>query len=315
MRKCLKFLIFSPLTDEKYEKSSDFIIGCDGAYSAVRNQLLKRYRLEHTQTYAEHGYLELPIPRTVNGQSPIPLNYLHIWQMSKRNNCAMFALPNQEFTWNITVMLPWKELEVMKTSDDVLRIFKTYFPDVVEMIGQEKLCKHILSLKPQSIIMSKCKPVNICPKVLLMGDASHAMHPFSIQGMNTGLEDVSVLMEIVNKIGNNFEDVFAEFNNIRLKDTIAMSDIDSIRYLALINNVYINNTSWRKSLDNVLYKIFPNFWIPLFEAMTFTNIPYTKCAEKNDWQNRIVNKIVTTSWITAAGFVGVAGFVYLRGRF
>lgn len=90
----------------------------------------------------------------------------------------MFALPDQEITWNITVMLPLKELEVMETSDDVLSVFMTLLSDA---------CQSVIHY-----------PVNICSKVLLMGDASHAMHPFSTQGMNTvGLENVSVLIVIV----------------------------------------------------------------------------------------------------------------------
>lgn len=277
---------------------------------------MRGYRLEYTQSYAEHGYFELPIPKTENGKSPIAINYLHIWQMPGRNRCGMFALQNQDHTWNFTVLLHWKELEAMKTSEDVLRVFTTNFPDVVEMMGEERLCKHILSLEPRNIIMTKSEPANICPKVLLMGDASHSMHPWSIQGMNTGLEDVSVLMETLTKFGGDCRAAFEDFNKVRLRDTIAMADMEKRKYLFLVNAEVDKNNSWRKTLDNVLYKIFPNFWIPLFEAITFTNIPFTKCAEQSDWQNKVVGKIVTTSWIVAVtGALGVAGLVYFRGRF
>lgn len=257
--------------------------------------------------------MELPVPKTFNGKSLNPLNFLHIWPMAGRDGCMMVGMPNQELTWNFTVVLPWKEFDKMKTSEDVVRIFKDYFPDVIEMIGQEKLCKHMLSLKPQSLIMTKCEPVNICPKVLLIGDASHAMLPFLIQGMNTALEDVTVFMEMVNKIGNDFEAVFEEFNQTRLKDTIVMSNIDKRKYLFMITNFNSKNTSWRKNLNNILYKIFPNLWRPLFEAITFTNIPYSKCYEQSLWQNNVVNNLVNTSYIvTAAAALGIAGFAYFR---
>lgn len=274
---------------------------------------MKRFRLEYTQSYADHGYMELPVPKTINGKSSVPLNYFHIWPMAGRDGCMMVGLPNQELTWNFTVVLPWKVLEKMSTSEDVLRIFKDYFPDVVEHIGQESLCKHVLSLKPQSLIMTKCEPVNICSKVLLMGDASHAMLPFLIQGMNTGLEDVTVFMEIVNNVGSNFEAVFEEFNKTRLKDTIVMSNIDKRKYLFMIKNFDSKNTSWRKILNNILYKIFPNFWRPLFEAITFTNIPYSKCAEQSQWQNNLVDHLVNTAYfVTAAAALGIAGFAFYR---
>lgn len=301
------------MTEEKSEKTSDYVIGCDGAYSAVRQQLMKKFRLEYSQSYAEHGYMELPVPKTINGKSPFPLNYFHVWQMAGRDGCMVVGLPNQELTWNFTVILPWKEFEVMKTSEDVLNLFKDKFPDVVKIIGEEILCKHILSMQPQSLVMTKSEPVNICSKVLLMGDASHAMLPFLIQGMNTALEDVTVFMEILKNCGSDFEAVFEDFNSIRLKDTIVMSDIDKSKYHFMIQNFYSKNTSWRKDLNNVLYRMFPNFWRPLFESITFTNIPYSKCAEQNDWQNNFITNIVNASYIvTAAAVLGVAGFAYLR---
>src|SRR5262249_35387579 len=41
---------------------ADFIIGADGAYSAVRGQLQKQERFNYRQDYLSHGYKELTIP-------------------------------------------------------------------------------------------------------------------------------------------------------------------------------------------------------------------------------------------------------------
>lgn len=42
-------------------------MGCDGAFSAVRKEMLKRPGFNYSQTYIEHGYLELCIPADENG--------------------------------------------------------------------------------------------------------------------------------------------------------------------------------------------------------------------------------------------------------
>jgi kynurenine 3-monooxygenase len=47
---------------------SDLIIGCDGAFSAVRREMLKRPGFNYSQTYIEHGYLELCIPPARDGE-------------------------------------------------------------------------------------------------------------------------------------------------------------------------------------------------------------------------------------------------------
>ena len=57
---------------------SDLVIGCDGAFSAVRKEMMKRARFDYSQTYIPHAYMELCMP-PVAGDFAMPPNYLHIW--------------------------------------------------------------------------------------------------------------------------------------------------------------------------------------------------------------------------------------------
>ena len=50
------------------QADADLILGCDGAYSAVRRQMMKAPRFNYSQTYIPHGYMELCIPPTATGQ-------------------------------------------------------------------------------------------------------------------------------------------------------------------------------------------------------------------------------------------------------
>lgn len=104
------FLFSSPNTEDISEVRANLIIGCDGAYSAVRKQMVNGHYLDYSQTYIEHGYIELCIP-PVDGevceivylkkisfeykicfQFAMAVNYLHIWP---RGEFMMIALPNQ----------------------------------------------------------------------------------------------------------------------------------------------------------------------------------------------------------------------------
>lgn len=51
----------------KEEIQADLIVGCDGAFSAIRKQFLRQSRYNYSQTYIPHGYLELTMP-PINGE-------------------------------------------------------------------------------------------------------------------------------------------------------------------------------------------------------------------------------------------------------
>lgn len=69
----LQLYIFSTTTQQPEEVSADLVVGCDGAFSAVRREMLKRPGFNYSQTYIEHGYLELCIPADDSGN----VNYNH----------------------------------------------------------------------------------------------------------------------------------------------------------------------------------------------------------------------------------------------
>lgn len=44
----------------------DMIIGCDGAYSKVRQEMMKKTLLDYEQIFIPHGYMELTMPPAPN---------------------------------------------------------------------------------------------------------------------------------------------------------------------------------------------------------------------------------------------------------
>lgn len=77
-----------PLTAERYpevEVNFDFMIGADGAHSAVRYHMMKFTRMEYHQEYIDTLWCEFQIgPREGQPGDPfskfaMPPNYLHIW--------------------------------------------------------------------------------------------------------------------------------------------------------------------------------------------------------------------------------------------
>ena len=86
-------------------KQFALVVGADGAYSAVREELLKLGRINFSRQYIPHGYKELTIPPTTSGDYALQeIEGLHIWP---RNEFMMIALPNPDKSFTATLFAPF----------------------------------------------------------------------------------------------------------------------------------------------------------------------------------------------------------------
>ena len=138
-----------------------------------------------------------------------------------------------------------------------------------------------------SLVSIKCSPIHFEDKVLLLGDAAHAMVPFFGQGMNCGFEDCLILDEMIHKYHKDFSQVFQAFTETRNKDHHTICDLAMYNYVEMRHLV---NTRWfifRKKIDQILYRMFPSYWTPLYNLVTFTRTPYSICLERKKRQDKI----------------------------
>ncbi|MGC2548820.1 MAG: FAD-dependent monooxygenase, partial [Candidatus Sulfotelmatobacter sp.] len=78
-------------TREETNQKTEVLIGCDGAASALRAEMLKLSHFDFSQQHLDYGYKELTIPAGPNGNPLLEPNALHIWP---RGNHMLIALPN-----------------------------------------------------------------------------------------------------------------------------------------------------------------------------------------------------------------------------
>jgi kynurenine 3-monooxygenase len=80
------------------------VFGADGAYSAVRQAILRQSRANFSQEYIAHGYKELTMPPSENGDYVLPSpNALHVWP---RHEFMMIALPNPDKSFTCNMFAP-----------------------------------------------------------------------------------------------------------------------------------------------------------------------------------------------------------------
>lgn len=265
-----------------FEDKGDLLVGADGAFSVIRRQMLKEPLFSYSQTYIEHGYIELSIPPENNHL--MESNHLHIWP---RGQFMMIALPNADSSWTVTLFMPFKNFSELKDQNSIISFFKENFPDALKFIGKELLEKQF-SKGPSSLISVKCSKYHVGEKSVIIGDAAHAIVPFYGQGMNAGFEDCRLLDELIHNKDLQLGEALNLFSASRRKDAEAICDLAMYNYVEMRDLVNHRSYLARKKLDDLLYQILPKYWIPLYQSVTFTNLPYHHCLENKAWQDSVL---------------------------
>ena len=217
----------------------DLVIGCDGAYSAVRREMMRKPRFNYSQEYIPHAYMELSVPPTPDGDFAMPRNYLHIWP---RGQFMMIALPNQDRSFTLTLFMPTDTFSSLTDTESVLQFFNENFQDSIPLIGQENLVKSYLENPALPLVSIKCFPYNIGSTAVIMGDAAHAMVPFYGQGMNCGMEDCLVMDDCLNQ-NPELGVALDEYSKFRNPDAEAMCDLALYNYVEVKKITNFSNFS------------------------------------------------------------------------
>lgn len=285
-------------------KNPDVIIGCDGAFSAVRREMLKRKNFDYEQKYISHAYMELCMPPDSTGDFSMPPNYLHIWP---RGQFMMIGLPNQDKTFTITLFMPFSTFETITDSKSLLDFFQDNFQDSIPLLGKEQMIQDYFQNKALPLVSVKCNPYHVKDTSVILGDAAHAMVPFYGQGMNCGMEDVLVLDGILDKNGEDIKASFEEYSKIRNPDAEAIVDLALYNYIEMRDSVNRPAFLLRKKFDTLLNRLFPDWWVPLYTSVTFSRMRYHECISNKAWQDSMVTRMLKVMGVS----VGVAGLAVL----
>lgn len=285
--RCTNFDFLSGELEFGNEKvSTEFVIGADGAFSPVRSSMQKQERFDYSQDFLTHGYKELTIPAGPNGSFRIEKNALHIWP---RGNFMMIALPNQDGSFTCTLFWPFEgpnSFAALKTETDVLAYFREQFPDAVPLIPT--LGRDFLTNPTGSLVTIRCRPWSVADRVVLVGDACHAVVPFLGQGMNAAFEDCTVLCESLQRHSSDRRKALVEYESRRKEHVDALADMCIDNFIEMRDTV----GSWffrlRKRWSILLNKLFPNWYVPLYTMIEFTRIPYADARRRARRQDRIV---------------------------
>ena len=170
---------------------AQLVIAADGANSPIRNEL--------GISASEESY----------SQSAVVANWLcdypHLetafqWFLPGGDIVAMLPLPGKQ------VSMVWSTSP--EHAADLLKLDQAQWLDQFSSIANGAIAKQLgeltLNSVPAAFPLRKIRAQRFIgpdpsPKVVLIGDAAHVMHPLAGQGLNLGLRDVAVLLNILGK--------------------------------------------------------------------------------------------------------------------
>ncbi|MEQ8561186.1 MAG: NAD(P)/FAD-dependent oxidoreductase [Cytophagales bacterium] len=282
---------FSDHSVQPKKVKADVIFGTDGAFSAVRTSFLKRDRFTYSQQYLSHGYKELEIKPDQKGQFQMEENVLHIWP---RGDYMLIALPNPDKTFTCTLFFPFEgepSFASLNSDEAITKFFETQFPDARALMPD--LLEMYNSNPTSSLVTVKCYPWVFDSKVCLLGDASHAIVPFYGQGMNSGFEDCSVLMEILeNNKNDNWALILDKFQKSRKPNADGISELALQNFIEMRDSVANKDFLLQKKIEARINDLYPNKWMPLYSMVTFSHKPYAEALAKGRFQDRLMQEVL-----------------------
>ena len=294
-----QILIFDNDGTEK-EVHVSFTFGCDGAHSAVRHEFMQSPRFNYNEECIDHGYKELSIPATIEDEYAMPHNSIHIWP---KQEFLLLALPNQDKSFTVTLFMPKKKFDDIKTKENVLAFFNEHFPDSIDKIGADHLVNSFFNNPTGSLLSIKCSPYYLDSHTVILGDAAHAMVPFYGQGVNAGLEDCLIFDECLEKVNGDLHKAAQTYSDLRCKSCHAITDMSMHNYLVLRSDCTSRFYRLKKYIDNWLYWLFPNSFIPIYSMVAFSRKPYHEVIKKDERQKAIVNRGLATITIVVVSVI------------
>jgi kynurenine 3-monooxygenase len=285
----------NPIVEAAGERTTldfDVVFAADGAGSDVRRSLSEAGGIEAREELLDHGYKELAIPPGRDGAFVLEPNALHIWP---RGGFMLIALPNPDKSFTATLFLPrGGENSFAAIGEEAVdAFFRREFADAVPLMPM--LHRDYLSHPTGVLGTVTCRPWSR-GKILLLGDAAHAIVPFHGQGMNAAFEDCVVLDKLLEQRAiddaGGWPEVFADFERLRAPNTRAIAEMAIENYQEMRDEVRDAKFELRAALSFELERRFPGRFVPRYSMVMFhPEISYAEAQRRGAVQARILREL------------------------
>jgi kynurenine 3-monooxygenase len=263
-------------------------IAADGAGSAVRASLAAAHAISTREELLDHDYKELTLPAQ-HDRHALQADALHIWP---RGGYMLIALPNTDGSFTATLFLPRTgpaSFAALAAPAQIAEFFAREFADAARLMPDlvKEFTQH-----PRGLLGTVHNaPWHVAGRVLLLGDAAHAIVPFHGQGMNATFEDCLVFDDLIDQ-HNDWASLFADFERQRRPNAEAIAQMSLENYVEMRDSVLDPTFKRHQELALELERRFPDRFIRRYSMVMFhPEIPYAEALRRGTVQARIVAEI------------------------
>ena len=279
------------------------VFAADGAGSQCRKNLMTYLRAKYPEKFEknefyedidplESGYKEFFMPSDDSGNYCLDKDSLHIWP---RGSYMFMTLANLRGSFTGTLYLPHKSdngtpnFGDIRNNQEARELFKTKFPDAEKLLPQ--LEEDFMENPTGNLGTVKCYPWCLEDKMLLLGDAAHAIVPFFGQGMNCGFEDCAVLDDLMSPNEEDWGSLFGQFIKNRKENADAIADMALENFFEMKNKVGDSRFLLKKQIENLLEKSFSSLYRSRYAIVTYGLIDYKHAFELGKIQKKLIDEL------------------------
>jgi len=191
----------------------------------------------------------------------------------------MIALPNRDGSFTCTLFWPHAGEHSFEAVDEgnVRAFFRTHYPDAVDLMPE--LEQEFAENPVGALCTIRCRPWHR-GRAVLIGDAAHAVVPFYGQGANASFEDALELAERLIESPTDPDDAVERYYQARVDHADAIADMAIANFIEMRDHTGRRSFRAKKSLERMLHRSLDERFLPLYEMVSFTTIPYADARRK-----------------------------------
>ena len=274
------------LTGASRDETFEMLIGADGGGSVVRKAVDALHGVASVEEKLFHSYKELTIAAGPGGSFQIEKEALHIWP---RGDFMMIGLPNNDGSFTMTLFAPDQgAVSFAALHDDAsfTAFFEQNFADALKLMPD---AAETYFRNPTGFLGTvHCPNWTVAGKVLLIGDAAHAIVPFHGQGMNCGFEDCFDLNRLLDEHHDDWTDVFSAYEAARKANGEAIALMAQENYVEMRATVRDPKFQLKKTVGFELENRWPDKFSPRYSMVMFQHIPYAEALRRGRINDEIL---------------------------
>ena len=278
---------FQTTENHQFAVHYDRLVGADGARSQVRELLASHHGLGCDKTDVPDAYKSIFLDRTHSDKRiDLAPDRIHTSTLGRGSRIVLAPQPGNRLHGAFIFNPKQNPLANFTNQEEILNYFEANLPTFRPLMSENE-AEALLNRPIARLVSVKCNRFHHGERILLVGDAAHAVSPSIGQGCNSALEDILIIDQLLDQYQNNWSQMVVQFSQQRVAEAHALKDLSDYsfpRSKSLILEFFLRLTLGRK-----LNQWFPRWFKPfVFDLVLDTDLSYTEVLRLSQgWINKV----------------------------